>query len=85
MYCALAILAVGLLAATGRDGTSLQLAGWLFLIGSLIFSGSLYLLSVTGVKWLGAITPIGGVAMLAGWLVLAIAAGLAPIQKSVLD
>jgi uncharacterized membrane protein YgdD (TMEM256/DUF423 family) len=85
MYCALAILAVGLLAATGRTGTSLQLAGSLFLIGSLIFSGSLYVLSVTGLKWLGAITPIGGVAMLAGWLALAVAAGLAAIPKPLLD
>jgi uncharacterized membrane protein YgdD (TMEM256/DUF423 family) len=85
MYCALAILAVGLLAAMGRDGTALQLAGWLFLAGSLIFSGSLYVLSVTGLKWLGAITPIGGVAILAGWLALAIAAGSGPIQKSLLD
>jgi len=85
MYCALAILAVGLLAATGRNGTSLQLAGWLFLIGSLIFSGSLYTLSLTGLRWLGAITPIGGLAMLAGWLALAVAAGLIPIQKSLLD
>jgi uncharacterized membrane protein YgdD (TMEM256/DUF423 family) len=85
MYCALAILAVGLLAATGRNGTSLQLAGGLFLIGSLVFSGSLYVLSVTGLKWLGAITPIGGLAMLGGWLALAVAAGLVPIQKSLLD
>jgi len=85
MYCALAILAVGLLAATGRIGTSLQLAGWLFLIGSLIFSGSLYVLSVTGLKWLGAITPLGGLAMLGGWLALAVAAGLIPIQKSLVD
>jgi uncharacterized membrane protein YgdD (TMEM256/DUF423 family) len=85
MYCALALLAVGLLAATGRTGTSLQLAGSLFLIGSLVFSGSLYLMSVTGLKWLGAITPIGGVAMLAGWLALAVAAGLVPIPRSVLD
>ncbi len=82
MYCALAILAVGLLAATGRTGTSLQVAGGCFLVGSIIFSGSLYLLSVTGMKWLGAITPIGGVAMLAGWLSLAVAAGLIPFTKS---
>jgi uncharacterized membrane protein YgdD (TMEM256/DUF423 family) len=85
MYCAMAILAVGLLAATGRTGTSLQLAGWLFLLGSVVFSGSLYILSTTGLKWLGAITPIGGVAMMAGWLALAVAAGLAPIQKSLLE
>ena len=75
MYCAMALLAVGLLAATGRGGTALQVAGWSFLLGSLIFSGSLYILSVTGLRRLGAITPVGGVLMLAGWLALAIAAG----------
>ncbi len=48
MYCALAILAVGILAQIGRGGAALQAAGWLFLIGSLIFSGSLYVLAVTG-------------------------------------
>jgi uncharacterized membrane protein YgdD (TMEM256/DUF423 family) len=75
MYCALALLAVGLLAVASRGGTALQAAGWSFLLGSLIFSGSLYILSVTGLRWLGAITPIGGVLMLAGWLALAVAAG----------
>jgi uncharacterized membrane protein YgdD (TMEM256/DUF423 family) len=85
MYCAFSLLAVGLMAATGRGGISLQLAGWFFLAGSLIFSGSLYALSLSGLKWLGAITPIGGVFMLLGWLALAVAAGLAPISKSVLD
>jgi uncharacterized membrane protein YgdD (TMEM256/DUF423 family) len=75
MYCTLAILAVGLLAATGRGGTALQASGWSFLLGSLIFSGSLYILSTTGLRWLGAITPIGGVLMLIGWIALAVAAG----------
>jgi uncharacterized membrane protein YgdD (TMEM256/DUF423 family) len=74
-YCALAILAVGLLAATGRGGTALPVAGWSLLLGSVIFSGSLYVLAATGIKWLGAITPIGGLFMLVGWLALAIAAG----------
>ncbi|MGP0064166.1 MAG: DUF423 domain-containing protein [Isosphaeraceae bacterium] len=77
MYCALAILAVGVLAATGRDGAALQVSGWSFLLGTLIFSGSLYVLSTSGIRWLGAITPIGGVAMLVGWIALAIAAGTA--------
>ena len=50
------------------------IAGWLFIGGVLIFSGSLYLLALTGVRWLGAITPIGGVAFIAGWLCLAVTA-----------
>lgn len=75
MYCALAILAVGILAQFGRGGAALQAAGWLFLLGSLVFSGSLYVLSATGLRWLGAITPIGGIAMIAGWVALAVAAG----------
>jgi uncharacterized membrane protein YgdD (TMEM256/DUF423 family) len=74
-YCALAILAVGLLAATGRGGTALPVAGWSLLLGSVIFSGSLYVLAATGIRWLGAITPIGGLFMLVGWVALAIAAG----------
>ena len=49
-------------------------AGWCFVAGTVLFSGSLYLLALTGVRWLGAITPIGGVAFLAGWACLAIAA-----------
>lgn len=47
------------------------LAGWLFIAGIALFSGSLYLLALTGVRWLGAITPLGGLAFLAGWLCLA--------------
>ncbi len=47
------------------------LAGWLFLAGIVIFSGSLYALALTGHRWLGAFTPLGGLAFLAGWLVLA--------------
>jgi uncharacterized membrane protein YgdD (TMEM256/DUF423 family) len=74
-FCAMAILAAGLLAATGRGGTALQVAGWSLLLGSVIFSGSLYVLAATGIKWLGAITPIGGLFMLVGWVALAIAAG----------
>ena len=50
------------------------IAGWLFVAGVVIFSGSLYLLAFTGIRWLGAITPIGGVAFIAGWVCLALAA-----------
>ena len=70
MYHALALLAVGW--AAGRwEIASVRWAGWLFVIGTAIFSGSLYLLSITGLRWLGAVTPIGGVCLLAGWLLLA--------------
>ena len=55
------------------DSTLLRASGWLFLVGIIIFSGSLYILSLSGIRWLGAITPIGGVAFLAGWLLLAVA------------
>jgi uncharacterized membrane protein YgdD (TMEM256/DUF423 family) len=70
MYHALALFAVAW--AAGRwAGTPFQIAGWCFLIGTLLFSGSLYVLSLTGIRWLGAITPIGGLAFLLGWLALA--------------
>jgi len=67
---ALALLAVGLVMAR-MPHPAVAASGWLFIIGVVIFSGSLYLLALTGVKWLGAITPIGGLAMIAGWLSLA--------------
>ncbi|MGH7835676.1 MAG: DUF423 domain-containing protein [Candidatus Binatia bacterium] len=70
MYHALALLGVAW-AATRWPGGSINAAGWLFLFGMLVFSGSLYVLSVTGIRWLGAITPIGGAAFLTGWLCLA--------------
>lgn len=49
-------------------------AGWCFLLGIVIFSGSLYTLAFTGMRWLGAITPIGGVLFIVGWVLLALAA-----------
>jgi uncharacterized membrane protein YgdD (TMEM256/DUF423 family) len=81
MYCALALLAVGLWAARGRGNTAIETAGWSLLSGSLIFSGSLYALATTGLRWLGAITPIGGSLMLIGWLSLAVAAGTRATRK----
>ena len=73
MYHALALLAVAM--AAGRwPGGGWTLAGWLFTAGIVVFSGSLYLLAFSGVRWLGAITPIGGVCFLAGWIALALAA-----------
>lgn len=72
MYHALAMVLAGLVAARGVGGATT--AGWLFQAGIAIFSGSLYALALTDVKVLGAITPLGGVAFLAGWLWLAVVA-----------
>lgn len=58
-------------AAERFPGSLVTTAGWLFVAGTVLFSGSLYLLSLTETRWLGAITPLGGVAFLAGWLCLA--------------
>ena len=73
MYHALALLAVGW-AATRWPSAAVTTAGWAFLAGIVIFSGSLYLMTFTGARWLGAITPLGGLAFLAGWASLALAA-----------
>jgi len=67
---ALALLSVAW-ATTRWPGQAVNAAGWLFLLGTVLFSGSLYALSVSGVRALGAITPLGGVAFIAGWLALA--------------
>lgn len=73
MYHALALLAVAY-AATRFGGGLVSASGWLFLAGIILFSGSLYLLAVSGVKVLGAVAPLGGAAFLAGWACLALAA-----------
>ncbi|HJR50260.1 MAG TPA: DUF423 domain-containing protein [Gemmatimonadales bacterium] len=73
MYHALALLAAAW-AVPHWPGPWPVRAGWLFLLGTLLFSGSLYTLALTGLRWLGAITPFGGVALLAGWLCLLLAA-----------
>ncbi len=73
MYHALGLLAVAW--AITRWPGSLQLwAGWLFVSGTVLFSGSLYILALTEARWWGAVTPLGGVAFLAGWLCLALSA-----------
>jgi uncharacterized membrane protein YgdD (TMEM256/DUF423 family) len=74
MYHALALLAVAWLAANGRATVATTAAGIAMAVGVVIFSGSLYLLALTGVRWLGAITPVGGLGFLVGWLALAWAA-----------
>ncbi len=70
MYHALALFAVAW-AAFRWPGTAVHAAGWMFMVGVLIFSGSLYVLVLTGTRWLGAITPLGGVALILGWGLLA--------------
>jgi uncharacterized membrane protein YgdD (TMEM256/DUF423 family) len=74
MYHALALLATAALMARTVDSRAAVFAGWSFIAGILLFSGSLYALAFTGVTMLGAITPIGGVAFLAGWAALLVAA-----------
>jgi uncharacterized membrane protein YgdD (TMEM256/DUF423 family) len=56
------------------NSTLPTVAGWLFVVGIVIFSGSLYILTLSGMRWLGAITPIGGLAFILGWLCLALTA-----------
>lgn len=73
-YHALALVLTGLAAASLGTSGLLRAGGWAFVVGSLMFSGSLYLLAFTGVRWLGAITPIGGVTLILGWALLAAAA-----------
>ena len=70
---ALALLGAGAAAARLAPG-ALATAGVLFVLGTLVFSGSLYILALSGRKWLGAVTPLGGLALLAGWVCLAWAA-----------
>ena len=68
---ALALLGVGLLAGrTARPRMTLRLAGWGFLVGSVLFSGVLYVMGVTGSRALGPIVPVGGVLLMAGWAAL---------------
>lgn len=72
MYHSFALLVAAILISRWPSRAAVA-AGWLFTVGILIFSGSLYLLALTGIRWLGAITPLGGVAFLAGWSSLGLA------------
>ncbi len=70
-YHSFALLAVGIFALSQPQTVLLKSSGYLFILGIVIFSGSLYLLSITGVRWLGAVTPLGGLALIGGWACLA--------------
>ncbi len=72
MYHALALLALGLF-PTSASPRLINVAGWSFLVGIMLFSGSLYVLALTGITKLGMITPIGGVLFLVGWVCMALA------------
>ena len=76
MYHSLALVAVGLaiLVSNSRKTAMLNAAGWAFLVGNVLFPGSLYLLGIGGPKWLGMIAPIGGLSFIVGWITLALAA-----------
>lgn len=67
MYHALALVALGIWASQHPE-TSVGLPGWAFVIGTVLFSGSLYVLTISGVKMLGMITPFGGISFMLGWL-----------------
>lgn len=71
MYHSIGLIAIGLVYNIW-DNKLIRIAGWLFLAGIILFSGSLYLLVLLNTSWLGAITPIGGTAFIVGWILLAI-------------
>lgn len=73
LFHALGLLVVGLVASQIADSVWLRWSGWLMLLGIILFSGSLYVLSVSGLRWLGMVTPFGGVAFIAAWIVFVIA------------
>lgn len=77
MYHALALLAVAWVLQQ-TQATAAQVAGWAFVAGILLFSGSLYAMAFTGIRGLGAVTPIGGAAFIVGWAALAVAAARLP-------
>lgn len=72
---ALALLALGAMTGPWRSGRAGEVAGWAFVFGVILFSGSLYALALTGVRRFGMVTPFGGLAMLVGWAALAYGAG----------
>ena len=72
-YHALGLILIGLVAYHFPESVWLKWAGWLMFAGIVLFSGSLYILAGTGIRWLGAITPVGGTAFIISWILLTIA------------
>lgn len=73
MYHAIGLIAVAFAVGQWPAARTAVWAGWLFVAGTILFSGSLYLLALTGMRWLGAVAPLGGLAFMLGWLCLALA------------
>ena len=73
VYHALGLFVVAWVSDKHPEGLA-NAAGWALTLGILVFSGSLYVLSITGIRWLGAVTPLGGVSFLVGWILLLVAA-----------
>ena len=71
MYHAIGLIILGVIGINFPYGT-IQIPGYLFSLGILLFSGSLYLLVITNIRWLGAVTPIGGLCFIAGWILLSL-------------
>ena len=83
MYHAIALLIVSVISAVPLISPRwLKLAAITFTLGIVLFSGSLYVLALSGIKWLGAVTPLGGIAFILGWLALIIAALKKPDQAT---
>jgi uncharacterized membrane protein YgdD (TMEM256/DUF423 family) len=74
MMHALGLILIGIISRWTSDSLLINWSGWFTCAGIVLFSGSLYLLSISGIRWLGAITPLGGLSFLAGWILMAIAA-----------
>ena len=70
--------ALAVFAALSFEGRAARISAWLFAVGGAVFAASLYVLALSGVRWLGAVTPLGGLMMLAGWIARAYAALRAP-------
>jgi uncharacterized membrane protein YgdD (TMEM256/DUF423 family) len=82
LWHALALFVVVWFRTIGPDRGTESIAGILFIVGVILFCGSLYLLAVTGARGWGAVTPVGGVCLLAGWVCLIVAAATAPLRFS---
>jgi uncharacterized membrane protein YgdD (TMEM256/DUF423 family) len=79
LFHALGLLVIGLVAMQIPAATSLKWSGWLMLAGIVLFSGSLYLLSISGLRWLGAVTPFGGMAFIVAWILFVTAVSKASL------